>query len=461
MERRDRVPVGAAEKPARAEAGGLHEQRSAGDWFDRPLEPGLPGEPHLGNQHEQPIGFEVLDAPEVHGLTDRKAVGVATAASKAGSASDPVHQTPRLPEHLTPIPALFTADTAHCLPGAMRISGHHRGTDVGELGTARPTRVGCRRLPDGRGSVIELRRDVAHCGPADRAVDGGGEGNAFEGEERLGAVVGDGHRVDERVDQWAGDLRGHGGDQPDPQRRQTRGEHGNGDEPPFLESSFPYVDRHHFGIRDDIGAPDLENPRESTRLFDHCDEVTEHVADGDRLAARVDPFRSDHDGEDLGEIAQHLEARGPRADDDGGTKLDYFDRTRGEDFADVVAAAQVHAEFAVVVSEPAEVDDPTNAGGLCGSSKVLRDGAFAGDPVLAFSDAVHEKHRDIDAGHRRAEVLGNVGLHDLDPPTPRCRVELARVAHDAPDAVPTVEERRHEPSTHVARRARDENSRRR
>ena len=167
VERRDRVPVGAAEEPAWAEAGGLHEQRSAGDWFYRPLEPGFPGEPHLGSQHEQPIGFEVLDAPEVHGLTDRKAVGVATAASKAWPARDLVHQTPRLPEHLTPIPALLTTDPAHCLPGAMRIGGHHGGAHVGELGTASPAGVGCRRLPHGRGRIIELRRDVAHRGPAD------------------------------------------------------------------------------------------------------------------------------------------------------------------------------------------------------------------------------------------------------------------------------------------------------
>lgn len=61
VEWRDQVPVHAPEPSARAKASGLDQQRSRGTGFDRPLQPGLSREQHLGDEHEPPVGLEILD----------------------------------------------------------------------------------------------------------------------------------------------------------------------------------------------------------------------------------------------------------------------------------------------------------------------------------------------------------------------------------------------------------------
>ncbi len=84
MKRCDRTPVGTAEKPAWAKARRLHETGAPIHWFQRPLEPCLTGEAHLRVEHEQPIGVEILHAPEVDGLADRQGVGMAAPTPEAG-----------------------------------------------------------------------------------------------------------------------------------------------------------------------------------------------------------------------------------------------------------------------------------------------------------------------------------------------------------------------------------------
>ena len=119
-------------------------------------------------------------------------------------------------------------------------------------------------------------------------------------------------------------------------------------------------------------------------------------------------------------------------------------------------AAQVVAQLRVVVTEASEVHDAADAGGLGRTPEVLGDRPFAGDPVGALTDAVHQEDRDVDAGHGLGEITRDVGPHDLHVVVPRGCVQLARVAHEAADRVPTGEELGHEPTTHVARRAGDE-----
>ena len=155
-------------------------------------------------------------------------------------------------------------------------------------------------------------------------------------------------------------------------------------------------------------------PASGSGMLDRADEVAQHVADRDRLAPGVHPLRRDHHRQHLGEVAQHLEARRARADDHRGAQLDRLDRARGEHLADVVPAAQVVAELGVVVAEPAEVHDATDAGGLGRAPEVLGDRPLARHPVGAVADAVHEEHRDVDVGHRLGEVTGDVGPDDLD-----------------------------------------------
>src|SRR5947209_12717131 len=61
------IPVRTTQQTTRTEQGPLHEQRSlpVGRGPNRPLEPGVAGEAHLGAQSQQPRRLEGLNSPEV------------------------------------------------------------------------------------------------------------------------------------------------------------------------------------------------------------------------------------------------------------------------------------------------------------------------------------------------------------------------------------------------------------
>jgi hypothetical protein len=105
-------------------------------------------------------------------------------------------------------------------------------------------------------------------------------------------------------------------------------------------------------------------------------------AHGDRLALGVDPARRDHRREHLYEVAQHLEARRPRPDDDGGPQLDHRYGPLGELGPDLLTARQVLAEGARgMVAEAAQVDDAPDPGGLGGATEVLGHRAVVFGPL--------------------------------------------------------------------------------
>ena len=142
----------------------------------------------------------------------------------------------------------------------------------------------------GEDGVIELRGDVTHRRPADGPVDRLGQRNPIEREERLGSMVVDHHRVDERVHQRPSELSRDRRDEADPQRRQAWGQDGHRDQSTLRESGLRGVHRHHLGVGDDVGPADLEHPRQRPRFLDDRHEVAQHVADRDRLAPRVHPL---------------------------------------------------------------------------------------------------------------------------------------------------------------------------
>ena len=193
-------------------------------------------------------------------------------------------------------------------------------------------------------------------------------------------------------------------------------------------------------------------------MLDDRDQIAQHVPDRDRLAAGVHPLGRHHHREHLGEVPQHLEARGAGADDDRGAQLDRLDRSGREPDPDLVAAPQVVAQLAGVRAEPAEVHDATDPGRLGRGAEVLGDRILAFDPVRALADAVHEEHRHVDPVHRGREIAGDVTRDHLHLGAPRCRVELAGITRQAPHPVPVGEELGHEPAADVTGRSGDEHA---
>ena len=116
------------------------------------------------------------------------------------------------------------------------------------------------------------------------------------------------------------------------------------------------------------------------------------------------------------------------------------------------------AELAAALAQPAEVDDASHACVLRRPTEALRYRVLTRDPILALTDAVHEEHRCVDAGHRLGEVLGDVGAHHLNQIAPRRRVELPRGSGDAADLVAVGEQLRYQTSADVARCPRDQDA---
>ncbi len=139
---------GAAEEPARAQPRCLGESGAGVGRFDGPLEPCFARESHFGVEDEPSVGCEVLDPPKVDGFTDREVLGVAAAASKAGSARYAVEPAAEFPQQFTSVPAPPAANTAYRSPCVVCVGGDDGAANFGELGATRPCRIGRCGMPD-------------------------------------------------------------------------------------------------------------------------------------------------------------------------------------------------------------------------------------------------------------------------------------------------------------------------
>ena len=65
---------------------------------------------------------------------------------------------------------------------------------------------------------------------------------------------------------------------------------GTGTQPTAREAGDFGVRRHHVGVREDVGATDLEHATDRLLVLDDGDQEPQHVADRDRLALGVAPI---------------------------------------------------------------------------------------------------------------------------------------------------------------------------
>ncbi len=301
-----------------------------------------------------------------------------------------------------------------------------------------------------------------------------GEGEGCGERERTARAVRDVLRdvvlvADHFIAQGLGERTGDRGrdrrDQADPVAGQSGGEHRHGQDQPTGEPGDPRVLLHHVPVRQGVGASDVER---AVHLRGHrraADQVAQHVPDRDRLDARRhpargdhDPARGDHDRQPLREVAQHLERRRTRTEDDRRAQ-DRRRHPRGEkDVTDLGPRTQVRRQLALGHpgrGQPAQVHDAPHAGGprpLTEDTGRRAVGLLEAGPAAQGVDQVVG---DVDVPHRRAEGLGvgRIPLGGLDLAGPGVVPQLLGVARQAAHPVTGVQEFGYEPAPDVPRGA--------
>src|SRR5437762_9794835 len=137
------------------------------------------------------------------------------------------------------------------------------------------------------------------------------------------------------------------------------------------ETYLPRVFPHEIGIRDPVGAADLEQPALLKVDIQGGKQVGEHVLDSDRLRARDDPARHQKEGRTVNQRAHDLEGDASRADHYRRPKLNRRDARLTQDPPDLVTALAVSREI-VVCAEAPQVDDPADPALACGGREVFR-----------------------------------------------------------------------------------------
>jgi hypothetical protein len=99
-------------------------------------------------------------------------------------------------------------------------------------------------------------------------------------------------------------------------------------------------------------------------------------------------------------MADHLERRRPRPDDDPGLQHHRLDTRVDQDLADLGARAQVARQIRALGMQAAQVDDSAHACLFCGVDDVFGRLLFLGDEVLRRSHRMHEVVDDVDAVER-------------------------------------------------------------
>ncbi len=210
------------------------------------------------------------------------------------------------------------------------------------------------------------------------------------------------------------------------------------------------VAEHHFTIGEHVRAAYLAHDAPGPLELQLFDEICEHVADRDRLAARAHPLWPDHDGQPFGEIAHHLERSAARADDDRRTKFRDRNACRAQDFADLVTALEMVRQVRAVDAESAEIDDALYARfARRGREEFGRDTVAGRKVARVGTHRVHQVIGDVDAfeGAQQVVAIENVARDDSRALETTC--QTARIAGEAGHVDAAREEARHEPASDV------------
>jgi DNA-binding CsgD family transcriptional regulator len=227
-----------------------------------------------------------------------------------------------------------------------------------------------------------------------------------------------------------------------PVRRQAGSQVRHVDHASTAKTARARIRRDHLAIRRDVGAADLVY---AGLDVGRADEVADHVSERDRLDRGANPTGTHHDGQTLGEVAQHLERDASRAEYDRRSQLDdrnVFTRERGADFL----AAHEMLRLGVV-SESTEIHDAFDArrGGRSSATFCQLTVAIS---EVAGTQRVHEVVGDLASGQGIAKrrFVANIDRAGFSAR------DVRRMARDRDDVVSLRGERdRKRPSDETAR----------
>ena len=143
----------------------------------------------------------------------------------------------------------------------------------------------------------------------------------------------------------------------------------------------------------------------------------EDILNGNRLAFRLHPARSDHHRQPLNEIAENLEGGRSGSDDHRGTKGGHRNVCGGELLLDFAARAEVDAQVGAHFAEAAQVDDPRHPGpggsaGEGSGQRPIANGVFTASRLHGMDEVIGDRG----SGHLIGERIlrGDVAGDDLD-----------------------------------------------
>ena len=216
------------------------------------------------------------------------------------------------------------------------------------------------------------------------------------------------------------------------------------------QAPLPSVFLHQVAVACAVRAADLEDLPLVVGQIERREQIGQQIIDADRLRFRADPPGADHHGQPLDERPDHFERNAAGSDHDRRAELDDRHAARSERLAGFETALEMLAQRAIVVREPAQVDDATHARTPCRVAKRPR-GCDIGFLIVAVgTHRVHEVIRRVDAsqcGTERSRVE-QIGRHDFRRRR-RARTQHIRPARQTPDGAPRRFERGQQPAADV------------
>ena len=144
-------------------------------------------------------------------------------------------------------------------------------------------------------------------------LDGGAQWQRFDWE-RCSPLRSNGHLVAERIDKRSRYAYRQRCDETDPERGEPGAQDRHREDDSAAQAGNFGIELHHLAVTDDVRPADLVDVIARV-IVQRSRKVGQDVANGDRLALRLNPARRGHDRKHFREVAQHLEGDRPGSDD--------------------------------------------------------------------------------------------------------------------------------------------------